>query len=207
MEKLTLKQKLVEIRKSVGYLQKTETGNQGAMYVDPAVLLAKIRESMDKHNILLSCSVLAQSVTQYNSPTKNNPNNIGFLVSGNLVYTWFDADNDEKLECNWFATGSHLSDPSMAFGGGLTYSERYFLLKFFQIPTSKDDPEFLKSKSGLVPLVTEEQIANINALIEEVKADKVKFSAVMGVAKIEDLYASNYNLAITTLETKRSRAK
>ena len=50
---MNLKQKLVEIRKSVEYLQKTERGNQGAMYVDPAVILQKIRSGMDKYGVLL----------------------------------------------------------------------------------------------------------------------------------------------------------
>ena len=37
--------------------------------------------------------------------------------------------------------------PAMAGGAALTYFERYFLLKFFQIPTAKDDPEFFKNKT------------------------------------------------------------
>ena len=40
---MKLLQKLLEIRKSVEYIQKTESGNQGAKYVDPAVLVKKIR--------------------------------------------------------------------------------------------------------------------------------------------------------------------
>jgi hypothetical protein len=54
-EKLTLLQKLLEIRKSIEYIQKTEKGNQGAMYVDPAVLVKKIKDKMDEQNIL-SCA-------------------------------------------------------------------------------------------------------------------------------------------------------
>ena len=204
---MNLKQKLVAIRKEIGILQKTEKGNQGANYVDPGVILLKIREGMDKRNVLLTLEIKSSKNVQIPAPTSKNPNNLDYLSELELYYTWYDADSGDSLGCPWHSVGSHMQDPSMAFGSGLTYAERYFLLKFFQVPTSKDDPELLKAKSGLVPLVTEEQIANINALIEEVKADKVKFSAVMGVAKIEDLYASNYNLAITTLETKRSRAK
>lgn len=207
MEKLNLKQKLVEIRKSIGYLQKTESGNQGAKYVDPAVLLAKIREGMDEYCVLLSCSIVSHEITQYTAPTTKNPNNIGFIASGQTVYTWIDAESDEVLECPWYATGSHLSDPSMAFGGGLTFTERYFLLKFFQVPTSKDDPESITAKAGLIPCVTEEQIANINALIEETKADRIRFLAVMGVSKLEEMYSSNYELAISKLEAKRNLAK
>lgn len=202
-DKLNLKQKLVEIRKSIGYLQKTEKGNQGAYYVDPAVLLAKIREGMDHHGILLSSSIVSQTITQYNAPTKNNANNIGFIAEGQTVYTWIDADSDETLVCSWYSTGSHLSDPSMAFGGGLTYSERYFLLKFFQVPTSKDDPESLTAKAGLIECINEEQIANIDSLITETETDIKAFYKHFNIKSITEIYASNYNNVVGQLEAKR----
>ncbi len=206
-EKLNLKQKLVEIRKSVGILQKTETGNKGAKYVDPAVIILKIREAMDSLGVLLTLQVSASKMSQVPAPTKNDANNIDFLSESELVYTWYDADSDESIEGKWFAVASHMQDPSMAFGGALTYSERYFMLKFFQVPTTKDDPEFLRAKSGVIDLVTTEQVMNIEALIGETKADKIKFMAVMSVDKLEDIYASNYNLAISKLEAKRDYGK
>jgi hypothetical protein len=205
--KLNLKQKLVAIRKSIGVLQKTENGNQGAKYVDPGVILLKMRDSMDKLNVLLTVEVKSYKNSQVIAPTSKNPNNMDYLSEIELYYTWYNADTDESLGCPWHSVGSHMQDPSMAFGGGLTFAERYFLLKFFQVPTSKDDPEHLTAKAGLTPLVTEDQIANMNALIDEVKADRIKFLAVMGVAKIEDMYLSNYDLAISKLELKRDYKK
>lgn len=206
-DKLNLKQKLVAIRKTIGVLQKTESGNQGAKYVDPGVILLKIREAMDHHNILLTVAVLGCTNTQVPAPTKNDPKNIDFLSETNMMYTWHDADSDETLDCLWHSVGSHMQDPSMAFGGGLTFSERYFMLKFFQIPTSKDDPESLKAKAGIIECVTAEQVANIDALIDETKANKIKFMAIMSVSKLEDIYAYNYELAISKLEAKRDYKK
>jgi hypothetical protein len=43
---MKLLQKLLEIRRSVEYIQKTEQGERG-MYVDPAALLKTIRDKMD----------------------------------------------------------------------------------------------------------------------------------------------------------------
>lgn len=146
-EKLTLLQKLLEIRKSIEYLQKTEKGSQGAMYVDPAVLLKKVRVQMNEYGILLVPTLTGSSITQIHAPTNNNKENKDFLFVSDMVYIWMDTDSPETLEVPWFITGSHMQDPSMAEGGALTYFERYFLLKFFQIPTSKDDPEFFENKT------------------------------------------------------------
>jgi hypothetical protein len=87
------------------------------------------------------------SVESISDPTKANPIATSFLFKSDMIYTFLDADSTEKLEVPWFLTGKHLQDPAMAGGAALTYFERYFMLKFFQIPTAKDDPEFFKNKT------------------------------------------------------------
>lgn len=144
---MNLLQKLLAIRESVEYIQKTEHGNQGAMYVDPAVLVKKIRSKMDDHKILLVPTFVNSEVDQIDSPTKNNANAKAFFFKASFEYWWMDTDSEERLNVPWFITGKHATDPAMAEGAALTYSERYFLLKFFQIPTSKDDPEYFKDKT------------------------------------------------------------
>ena len=144
---MKLLQKLLEIRKSVEYLQKTETGNQGAKYVDPAVLVKKIRDKMDEHKILLIPSLNDSTVESISMPTKANKDAMGFIFKSGMTYTWMDTESTDKLEIPWFITAKHMTDPAMAGGSALTYFERYFMLKFFQIPTSKDDPEYFAKKT------------------------------------------------------------
>jgi len=140
-------EKLLEVRKSVDYLQKTETGNQGAKYVDPAVLVKKIRDKMNDAGLILTPSLEGSTVEQIPMPTKSNSEAMGFLFKSPATYTFVDVESGEKLDIPWFITGKHGQDPAMAGGAALTYFERYFLLKFFQIPTSKDDPEFFSKKT------------------------------------------------------------
>lgn len=144
---MKLYSKLLEIRKSIDYLQKTENGDKGAKYVDPAVLLKKIRVNMNEHGLILTPAMHNSTVEQIPMPTKSNSNALGFLFKSQLTYTFIDVESGEKLEIPWFITGKHGQDPAMAGGGALTYFERYFLLKFFQIPTSKDDPEYFEKKT------------------------------------------------------------
>lgn len=144
---MSLFEKLLEIRKSVDYMQKTESGNQGAKYVDPAVLLKKIRVKMNEQGVILTPELSDSTIDQIAMPTKNNSSAMGFLFKASIKYTFIDVESGDKLEVPWFATGKHGQDPAMAGGAALTYFERYFLLKFFQIPTSKDDPEFFARKT------------------------------------------------------------
>lgn len=145
-EKLNLRKKLVKIRSGVEYLQKTETGNSGK-YIDPAILLKKIRDLMDANGVLLCPEIIEHNMHRELAPTKNNKDQNDYMAELKMSFVWMDSESDESITIPWFATGSHMKDPAMAFGSALTYTERYFLLKFFQIPTSKDDPEYFNSKT------------------------------------------------------------
>jgi len=164
MVRLNLRMKLLEIRKSVEYIQKTEKGNQGAMYVDPAVLIKTIRDKMNDNKILLIPEIKESVVEPIAAPTKNNKDGIGFLFKSSMSYVWADCESDETITVPWFCTAKHLTDPAMAGGSALTYFERYFLLKFFQIPTSKDDPEFFENKTA--EKITEKDIISLGEIVE-----------------------------------------
>ena len=199
MDKLNLKQKLVAIRKEIGILQKTENGNQGAKYVDPAVILLKIRESMDFYNVLLTLQVTDYKNSQIPAPTSKNPNNQGYLSENTLCYTWHDADSDEVLSCNWLAVGSHMQDPSMAFGGALTYSERYFILKFFQVPTTKDDPEFLRQKAGVFNFINIGQVKQLTEMLTAIDKTEANYCKYKGVKSLQDITVNNFNACVSEL--------
>jgi hypothetical protein len=187
---MKLYQKLVDIRKSVEYLQKTERGNQGAMYVDPAVLVQKIRGKMDDSGILLVPSLSDTTVDSMPDPTKNNPNATSFLFRSKMLYTFIDAESGEKLDVPWFMTGKHLQDPAMAGGAALTYFERYFLLKFFQIPTSKDDPEHFQAKTATA--ITEAQAQEISDLVKSTGTDLKAFLKYAQATSISDIHPTKF---------------
>jgi|GEM_PF-2604353 len=161
-EAMNLRQKLVEIRKSIEYMQKTQRG-QNSSYVDVAVLLHKVREGMNEHGVLLSPSISSSECIKISAPTKNNKEAEDFIVNMHMAYTWHDATSDEAIVVPWFATGSHMKDPSMAFGGALTYSERYFMMKYFQIPTSEDDPERFEQK--VTEYINQSQVSELQELV------------------------------------------
>ena len=145
---MNLSEKLLKIRQEIGYVQKTVSGQQG-MYVDSAVLLKTIRDKMDELKILLVPTILpGAQVECIDFPSKSNPNAKSFVFAGDMAFQWINVeDPKDTIIVPWFFTGKNAQDPAMAFGSALTYTERYFILKFFQIPTAKDDPDAFEEKT------------------------------------------------------------
>ena len=192
--------KLMAIRKEIEYLQKTEQGNQGAKYVNPAILLQKIRTQMDKQGLLLVPKLEETSVEQIPMPTKTNPANQGFMVKSVASYTWMSGD--ESLSIPWFVTGKHMTDPAMALGSALTYSERYFLLKFFQIPTAKDDPKYFAQQTKEPEAISDAQVAEVKDLISKTNSDLPAFLAWAKVTQLSEITDKDFPKIISALRSK-----
>ena len=201
MDKLNLKQKLLQIRKGVEYIQKTEDGSANAKYIDPAVLLMKIRKKMDENNVLLVPQIKSYITKRESNPTKNNKDQMDFVIEIVMEFEWLDCDSDDKITSLWIATASNMKDPAFAFGSALTYTERYYLLKFFQIPTSKDDPEYFNLKTE--ECISEDQAVQLMTIITSkgytgTAIDKI-CKRGLNVDKVEQVKQSKFEDALNIL--------
>lgn len=143
---MNLHQKLVVIRRNIGSITKDKK-SFGYDYVSGSQVLSKIHGSMNELNVLLIPNVISQNHEVHTIQTKKGPSTI-FVVSGQLSYKWVNADNpSEVLEVPFHYTGSQ-DDVAKAFGSALTYAERYFLIKFFNLPTDGDDPDAQQPHNG-----------------------------------------------------------
>jgi hypothetical protein len=136
---MNLKQKIIEIRKEVDYLQKDAKGYNYS-YVKEENILAAIKGKMNELNVLLEPHIRNHGLSDFNYITKAGVSVTESIVSGDLVFIWSDADSEETREIDWAIYGQNR-DASQALGSGLTYCTRYFLLKYFNVATSKDDPD------------------------------------------------------------------
>lgn len=178
-EKLNIYQKLAKIRKQVEVIEKNKNG-YGYKYVTEDEILAKITVFMEKYNLSLLPEIVA-GTTQVEPYTykktkttkdgvfyEENANEI--LVAADMVWTWVNNDDpSERVAVPWALVGQQ-SDASQALGSGLTYSGRYFLLKFFNIATPDNDPDNFRAKQRAAEMeaekkVTEAIIQNIDAKI------------------------------------------
>ena len=156
----------------------------------------------------MSCSPKSLRVEPYTyKKTKRDKNGTyeeivnEFIDVADMVYTWVNNENPtEEIRVNWVMVGQQ-SDASQCLGSGLTYSMRYFLLKYFNVATPDDDPDNWRSKQKATEAAEDKALAEqiINTLDGVVKvflAENPKRSD--DVKKLMSKYAKGGNyFAIT----------
>ena len=185
-KKLNLYQKLAKIRKAVEVIQKDKDG-YGYKYVSEPEILSKLTAMMDKLEILLLPSIVPDTVRCYGEEISTEKKNKKTgemdkeqkweaMIYGDMVFTWVNAENpEERIDVPWAFFGQQ-ADASQAFGSGLTYCTRYFLLKFFNIATVEDDPDNWRSKQAQAAkeedaLIAKEAINEVDKLAKKYVAD------------------------------------
>lgn len=167
-EQMNIYQKLAKIRKQVEVIQKNKSG-YGYKYVSEDEILARISVFMDKYNLSLIPNIHRGStdVVPYTyKKTKVAKNgeiyeeiNNEILVKADMTWTWVNNDNpDERINVDWTLVGQQ-SDASQCFGSGLTYSGRYFMLKYFNIATPDADPDAFRKKQREAETAEDKAIA------------------------------------------------
>ena len=150
--KLNLHQKLSKISELCDVLVK-DAQAFNYKYVREEDVLAKVKAGFKKYGVCLytqidpgTLVVTPYTYEKYDKALKGNKTMNEFIVQGQLTNTFVNTeDPNEKLEFP-FAMVASQDDPSTAMGSALSYANRVFLLKFFQIPTTLEDPEQYVSK-------------------------------------------------------------
>ena len=212
-EDMNLYQKLAAIRKQVDMIQKNKSG-YGYNYVSEDEILARVSVLLEKYGLLLIPSIVPQTgkfepyhtvktkTTKGGDPYEVHSDEV--LVSADMYWSWVDIEDPEhRLDVPWYLVGQQ-SDASQALGSGLTYSNRYFLMKFFNIATPDSDPDVFRSKQRAAEAaadktVADEIITNFDGLVrdflaspggqdraEEVKALVTKYVKGGDYSKITD---------------------
>jgi hypothetical protein len=150
MTELNIYQKLVEVRKSVPYLQKEAQGAQ-YQYVGSSQVLSAVRMKMDELGLLLTVKVTGHNVQSETVENKDKYDKVKktttYFTELDLEFTWINADKpEETITSSFYAQGVDIAGEK-GVGKALTYGEKYFLLKTFNIATDKDDPDAFQEKS------------------------------------------------------------
>ena len=106
----------------------------------------------------------------------------------------------EATDITLDADTSGSKNSVQSIGSSVSYAKRYCLCALLNITSRGEDDD---GQRGNVQHVTDEQAATIQALIEEVKANKAQFLKYFRIEAIEKLPASRYSDAVKALEKKR----
>lgn len=168
---MNLWQKLVEIRKDIDVFSK-DGKSYGYTYVTGSQVLHKIKQKMDELGVILSPRMGSHKNWVHEYKNGKGKDVKDFVIESEGSYVWINSDKpEEREEVPWKFFGQQ-DDASKAFGSALTYSERYFLLKFFGVPTDEDDADYRpankppKGNNG-------KQVHNNNANTGGVDVDKL----------------------------------
>lgn len=141
-------------------------------------------------------------------------------LSAHGLSSWWKLTKDEKdwmeVTCYLRHVGGHEESVSMGgppdAGGAKnaiqarastkTYLERYTLKGITGLSAQNDDTDG-NAAIATGGLITDDQAANLEALAEEVGADKPKFLKYMGVPEFGRIQAKNFTRAVQVLEKKR----
>jgi len=109
---------------------------------------------------------------------------------------WKDMPADGKG-----AKGGDVMTKTHAAGAAQQYGMRYLLKGIFNVAIGEDDKDGNEAEATL----TKEQIANVEALLTEVGANKSGFLKWAKVNSLDEIPAKNYKAVIQALEDKRKR--
>jgi len=152
---MNIYQKLAKIRKPVEVLRKNKKAYNYS-YVTEDEILAKITGLMERYDISLiphivpgttemlpytySNTKVAKDGTIYDQKVSE------MLVKADMEWHWVNNNNPEdRIVVPWAMVGQQ-ADASQAFGSGLSYCTRYFMLKYFNVATSDEDPDNWRTK-------------------------------------------------------------
>lgn len=134
---MKLSEKLLEIQKAVdGIIKDGKNQSDKYDFASDENVLNAFRPLMDQHKLLLIPLVTAAHL--HEGTTKSGTSR--YLTELTLTMIWHDVESGDRMEVPWYAQGVDLAGEK-GVGKALTYAEKYFLLKFFHVPTKKDDPD------------------------------------------------------------------
>jgi hypothetical protein len=169
---MSIYKKLLEVKKKVPYLKKDKKSFQYS-YATPSLVLGVFNPLLNDVGLILKTEVLEMTSERvlsktkedkakfkpYKPQSKDNQGNITdtgqkeekffidvyeTLYSLKLKFTWIDTETEEKDENYFYSSG--INGDEKGVGSALTYAERYFFLKYFNVPTDDDDPDSFQEK-------------------------------------------------------------
>ena len=142
-------QRLAKVRTECNFIKKQSVGeNLKYKAVSSDMVLSAINNSINDNGLFLMTEIVKETMskevkrTQYwNSQKKmNEEKDVNSYTSElEIKYTWVNIDKPEDQTSIKWSCSAVNTDPAKANGAALTYSEKYFILKFFNMVSSENE--------------------------------------------------------------------
>lgn len=201
-QSLNIYQRINEVRKKAVYAKKDkEVAGQGYKAVTHDAVTALLRNHLIDQGIVIVPRLMSSSITVIGKTAKGAEI---IRYAGNYEIDFINCDDPtDRVTVPGEAHANDSGDK--APGKATSYATKYAMLKLFSIETGEDDEGRVEPYESLEK-INEQQVADMDALIDEVKADKVKFLKWIKAGSLEEIPARAYETCIRMLEAKRGTA-
>jgi len=200
---MTLRQKLREVRRRIGYIQKrgyNERHNYN--YVAAADIAGTVGDVLAELGVVVIPRL--ESIT-YEPHAPGRPDSVR-VARVIMAYTFTDVDSGEEITARVAGEGLDVGDK--ASYKAMTGALKYALLQCFLLATG-DDPEDERADSrtafGSERLITAEQVQQLQGLIEETGTDLERVLAYYKISALGEMTETSYRRALELLNRKLAK--
>jgi len=196
--RLNLRQKLAEVRRRIGYVQKrghNERGNYS--YVTAADIAGSIGDLLSELGVVVIPSL--ENITYESAATRGETTRMAQVV---MAYTFADVDSGEEIVAKVAGQGLDPGDkaPYKAMTGALKYA----LLQSFLLATGDDPEDDRVDGRGVTSErhISPDEIRTLKQLIEDTGTELERVLAYYKVPSLEEMTATTYRRALEVLNRK-----
>jgi len=113
-----------------------------------------------------------------------------------------EAGHSERTMLSGLPDDSGKKNGIQQIASTVTYLQRYTLMAAVGL-AAKDMDDDGRGAGPAKPKITEEQVANLKALLTEVGANEINFLKWLKVESLSDILATNYAACVKAIEAKR----
>jgi hypothetical protein len=198
--RLNLRQKLAEVRRRIGYIQKRGHNERfNYSYVTAADIAGSVGDLLSELGVVVIPGL--ENITYESTTARGETTRMARVV---MSYTFSDVDSGEEIVAKVAGQGLDTGDkaPYKAMTGALKYA----LLQSFLLATG-DDPEDERTDTRLTPPgsdrpVTPGEIHELERLINDTGTDLERVLAYYKVAALGEMTETAYQRAVEVLRRK-----
>lgn len=133
-------QRLAEVRKECNFIKKENVGsNLKYKAVSSDMVLSAINNSINTNGLFLMTEIVKETMSKEVKKNDYNKEITHCTSELEIKYTWVNIDKPEDQTSIKWSCSAVNTDPAKANGAALTYSEKYFILKFFNMVSSENE--------------------------------------------------------------------
>jgi ERF superfamily len=202
---LNLRQKLAEVRRRIGYVQKRGHNERyNYSYVTAADLAGSVGDVLAELGVVVIPSL--EEISYEPAAGRGEATRMARVI---MAYTFADADTGEEVVAT--AAGQGLDAGDKGVYKAMTGALKYALLQLFLLATG-DDPEDERldarlSKPSSGRAITAEQVRDLEKRIEDTGTDLQRLLAYYQVASLSEMTEFAYRVAVKVLNRKLAKQR